>query len=170
MLAEGRGTGIDGQTPTAYAGNGVEDRLADLVARAKSGRYRAPPVRRAYIPKGDGGQRPIGIPTLEDKLLQRAVVLILEPIMETEFSDFSYGFRLGRSARTGASCSSSAATRQSGKGLQRLAPPLLSMISSIRFPKSTCCTRRCMASIRRRPEPYRQERCDQTRGLIRHGG
>ena len=82
--------GIDGQTLAAYAGDGFEARLVDLLGRAKSGRYRAPPVRRTYIPKGDGGQRPIGIPTVEDKLLQRAVVLILEPIMEEEFHAFSY--------------------------------------------------------------------------------
>ena len=100
--------GIDGQTLADYAGDGFEDRLVDLLDRAKSGRYRAPPVRRTYLPKGDGSQRPIGIPTVEDKLLQRAVVLILEPIMESEFRDFSYGFRPGRSAHQALSATRSA--------------------------------------------------------------
>ena len=90
--------GVDGETVASYAEAGLEDRLVDLLGRAKSGRYRAPPVRRTHIPKGDGGQRPIGIPTVEDKILQRAVVTLLEPIVEAEFFDVSYGFRPGRSA------------------------------------------------------------------------
>jgi group II intron reverse transcriptase/maturase len=65
----------------------------------KSGSYQAPPVRRAHIPKGDGTQtRPIGIPTIEDKILQRAVVMLLEPVYEAQFKDWSFGFRPGRSA------------------------------------------------------------------------
>ena|SRR5438552_5585089 len=73
--------------------------LQDLLNRAKSGLYRAPAVRRAHIPKGDGSStRPIGIPTFEDKVLQRAVVMVLEPIYEQDFRDCSYGFRPGRSA------------------------------------------------------------------------
>ena len=92
-------TGIDGQTATEYAAN-LEENLRSLLNRAKAGDpYRAPPVRRVYIPKGDGRQqRPIGIPTFEDKVLQRAVVMALEPVYEQTFLECSYGFRPGRSA------------------------------------------------------------------------
>ena len=91
-------TGIDGQTAKDYAAN-LEENLRSLLDRAKSGDgYKASPVRRAYIPKGDGGTRPLGIPTFEDKVLQRAVVMVLEPIYEQDFLDCSYGFRPGRSA------------------------------------------------------------------------
>ena len=72
--------------------------LLDLLDRIKSGRYRAPPVRRAYIPKADGSQRPLGIPTFEDKVAQRAVTMVLEEIYEQDFLSGSYGFRPGRSA------------------------------------------------------------------------
>jgi retron-type reverse transcriptase len=72
--------GVDGQSAEQYAQH-LEDNLRSLLDRAKSGTYRAPPVRRANIPKGDGSQtRPIGIPTFEDKVLQRAVVMVLEAI------------------------------------------------------------------------------------------
>ena len=92
-------TGIDGQTAEEYAEN-LEENLQDLLGWAKSGTYRAPPVRRVHIPKGDGSQtRPIGIPTFEDKILQRAVVMLLEPVYEQDFYNFSYGFRPGRSPR-----------------------------------------------------------------------
>jgi len=90
--------GVDDMTATEYEVN-LEERLADLLDRAKSGRYVAPPVKRVYIPKGEGDEkRPIGIPTLEDKILQRAVVMLLEPIYEQDFAVWSYGFRPGRSA------------------------------------------------------------------------
>jgi len=90
--------GVDGQTWAEY-GENLEANLCSLLDRAKSGTYRAPPVRRVHIPKGTGNEtRPIGIPTLEDKVLQRAVAMILEAIYEQDFCDCSYGFRPGRSA------------------------------------------------------------------------
>jgi group II intron reverse transcriptase/maturase len=91
-------TGVDRQTAEEYAMN-LEDNLRALLDRAKSGRYRAPPVRRVHIAKGSGAEtRPIGIPTFEDKVLQRAVAMVLEAVYEQEFLDCSYGFRPGRSA------------------------------------------------------------------------
>lgn len=90
--------GVDGQTAESYEEH-LEENLRSLLDRAKSGTYQAPPVRRAHIPKGDGREtRPIGIPTFEDKVLQRAVVTVLEAIYEQDFLDCSYGFRPGRSA------------------------------------------------------------------------
>jgi group II intron reverse transcriptase/maturase len=90
--------GVDGQTAQDY-GLSLLDNLQTLLDRAKSGTYRAPPVRRVRIPKGTGKEtRPLGIPTLEDKVLQRAVVMALEPIYEQDFLSCSYGFRPGRSA------------------------------------------------------------------------
>ncbi|MEW6755312.1 MAG: reverse transcriptase domain-containing protein, partial [Candidatus Latescibacterota bacterium] len=91
--------GVDGQTAEEYARN-LETNLASLLDRAQSGTYWAPPVRRVYIPKGTTGTetRPIGIPAFEDKVLQRAVVMLLEPIYEQDFLDCSYGFRPRRSA------------------------------------------------------------------------
>lgn len=89
--------GVDGQSAEQYAAN-LEVNLQSLLDRAKSGTYRAPPVRRVEIPKGDGNTRPLGIPTFEDKILQRAVAMLLEPIYEEEFKPYSYGFRPGRSA------------------------------------------------------------------------
>ena len=91
--------GVDGQTWNEYAEN-LEERLQSLLDRAKSGTYRAPPVRLVHIPKGGSKSetRPIGIPTLEDKVLQRAVAMLLEPIYEQDFYTGSYGFRPGRSA------------------------------------------------------------------------
>lgn len=87
--------GVDGQTSREYGANLMEN-LKDLLERFKSGRYKAPPVRRVYIPKGDGRQRPLGIPTYEDKILQRAVTMVLEMVYEQDFYDCSYGFRPGR--------------------------------------------------------------------------
>jgi group II intron reverse transcriptase/maturase len=89
--------GVDGQTAEEYARN-LEANLRSLLERVKAGQYRAPPVRRVEIPKGDGRTRLLGIPTFEDKILQRAVVMVLEAIYEQEFLDCSYGFRPGRSA------------------------------------------------------------------------
>src|SRR6201987_5307769 len=91
--------GVDGMTAAEYEQD-LEGNLQQLLDRAKSGTYRAPPVRRVHIPKGGSTTetRPLGIPTLEDKVLQRAVVMLLEPIYEQDFLDCSYGFRPGRSA------------------------------------------------------------------------
>ena len=87
-------SGVDGQTWSEYERD-LEANLQSLLDRAKSGTYRAPPVRRVYIPKAGSTTetRPIGIPTLEDKVLQRAVVMLLEPIYEQDFYASSYGFR-----------------------------------------------------------------------------
>src|ERR1700735_1125304 len=88
--------GVDEMTWTEYA-KGLEENLADLRSRVQTGAYRALPSRRTYIPKADGRQRPLGIASLEDKIVQAAVVAILTPIYEAEFLGFSYGFRPGRS-------------------------------------------------------------------------
>ena len=90
--------GVEGQTAEEYAAN-LQSNLQELLNRFKSGTYKAPPVRRVHIPKGDGRQtRPIGIPTFEDKILQRAVTMVLEAVYEQDFLSCSYGFRPGRSA------------------------------------------------------------------------
>jgi group II intron reverse transcriptase/maturase len=91
-------TGVDGTTAAQYAAN-LEGNLRSLLERAKSGTYRAPPVRRVHIPKGTGKEtRPLGIPTFEDKVLQRAVAMVLEAVYEQDFMPCSFGFRPGRSA------------------------------------------------------------------------
>jgi RNA-directed DNA polymerase len=96
-LKRSAAAGIDGQTWQAY-GKELERNLHDLSDRLARGAYRARPVKRVYIPKADGRQRPIGIPALEDKIVQRAAVAVLNAIYETDFLGFSYGFRPGRSA------------------------------------------------------------------------
>src|SRR5215208_791090 len=88
--------GVDGETWRHY-GESLEENLQDVADRLKRGAYRAKPVRRVYIPKADGRQRPLGVPVLEDKLVQRALVEVLNAIYETDFLGFSYGFRPGRS-------------------------------------------------------------------------
>jgi group II intron reverse transcriptase/maturase len=88
--------GVDGETWRHY-GETLEENLQDLSHRLKRGAYRAKPVRRVYIPKADGRQRPLGVTTLEDKIVQRATVEVLNAIYETDFLGFSYGFRPGRS-------------------------------------------------------------------------
>ena len=88
--------GVDGVTWKEYE-TGLEGRLVDLLSRVHRGAYRALPSRRVYIPKPDGRQRPLGVTTLEDKIVQRAVVTILNEIYEVDFRGFSYGFRPGRS-------------------------------------------------------------------------
>src|SRR5438874_4583339 len=81
--------GIDGVTADDYAIN-LEANLLDLLERIKSGRYQAPPVRRTYIPKTDGSRRPLGIPTFEDKVAQRAIVMVLEAVYEQDFLPCSF--------------------------------------------------------------------------------
>lgn len=106
--------GVDGQSAEQYAEQ-LEDNLASLLDRAKSGRYRAPPVRRVHIPKGSGAEmRPLGIPTFEDKVLQRAVAMVIGAVYEQSFHDFSYGFRPGRSAHQALEALQNTAYRQSG--------------------------------------------------------
>ena len=87
--------GVDGVTWAAY-GEGLERKLADLHERIHRGAYRAQPSRRVYIPKPDGRERPLGIAALEDKIVQRALVEVLNAIWEQDFLGFSYGFRPGR--------------------------------------------------------------------------
>ncbi len=87
--------GIDGVTWQAYGGN-LEENLTELNARIHRGSYRARPARRTYIPKPDGTERPLSILCLEDKIVQQAVVFVLEAIYEVDFLGFSYGFRPGR--------------------------------------------------------------------------
>jgi RNA-directed DNA polymerase len=90
-------TGVDGRGATDYAKD-LEANLVSLAERLRDGSYRPPPVRRAHIPKPNGKTRPIGVPTFEDKIAQRAVAMLLEAIYEEDFHPTSYGFRPGRSA------------------------------------------------------------------------
>ena len=87
--------GLDGKTWQAYE-EGLEDNLRDLAGRLKRGAYRASAVRRVFIPKTDGRQRPVGVPTLEDKIVQRALVEVMNAIYDVDFLGLSYGFRPGR--------------------------------------------------------------------------
>jgi len=95
-LKAGAAPGVDGQTKASY-GEHLKDNLRALHERLRTGRYRAQPVLRHWLEKPDGGQRPIGIPSVEDKIVQGAVVEILNSIYEVDFYGFSYGFRPGRS-------------------------------------------------------------------------
>ena len=95
-LRRGAAVGVDGMTWQTY-GQDLESNLHDLHRRLHQGAYRAKPSRRVYIPKPDGRQRSLGIATLEDKVVQRAVVEVLNAIYEVDFLGFSYGFRRGRS-------------------------------------------------------------------------
>ena len=107
-------TGVDRQSAAEYAKN-LEGNLQSLLERAKSGTYRAPPVRRVHIPKGSGAEtRPLGIPTFEDKVLQRAVTMVLTAVCEQDFLPCSYGFRPGRSAHQALQAVWEQATRTAG--------------------------------------------------------
>lgn len=99
-LKRGAAAGVDGETWQQY-GQNLEANLQVLAGRLRRGAYRAQPVRRVYIPKADGRQRPLGIPALEDKIVQSVVSQILTAIWEEEFLGFSYGFRPGRSPHQG---------------------------------------------------------------------
>ncbi len=96
LLKRDRASGIDGITMAEYEAN-LQRNLEDLVGRMKRWQYRPQAVRRVYIPKGDGKQRPLGIPSVEDKVVQMGVARILTAIYEKDFLNFSYGFRPGRS-------------------------------------------------------------------------
>lgn len=107
-----RAPGVDGQGWSDY-GQQLEENLSRLLDRVKSGRYVAPPVKRVYISKGDGREkRSIGMPTIEDKVLQRAIAMLLEPIYEQDFKYYSYGFRPERSAHEALACIWSQCTHQ----------------------------------------------------------
>jgi hypothetical protein len=88
--------GVDGQTWREY-GKNVRERLIDLYRNVHRGKYRAQPARRVFIPKASGGERPLGIVTIEDKIVQYGVAQILSAVYEQDFLGFSYGFRPGRS-------------------------------------------------------------------------
>lgn len=92
----GASPGVDGMTVDQY-GRRLEENLRELHDRIHSGRYRPSPVKRVHIPKADGGLRPLGVPTLEDKIVQGAVAEVLSAIYEADFLGFSYGFRPGKS-------------------------------------------------------------------------
>ena len=94
-LRRGAAAGVDGETVASYE-QGLSEKLQALCARVHRGGYRPEPVRRVYIPKPDGGQRPLGIPALEDKIVQGAVAEVLSAIYEVDFMGSSYGFRPGR--------------------------------------------------------------------------
>lgn len=95
-LGKDRASGVDGVTWSEY-GEHLEENLRDLVARLKAKRYRPQPARRVHIPKDEHSTRPLGLPSLEDKIVQKGIALILEAIYEADFLDCSYGFRPGRS-------------------------------------------------------------------------
>jgi len=96
QLNKNSASGVDKENWYEF-GIGAKERIPELLRKFKTGEYKAPNIRRVYIPKGDGSKRPLGIPTIEDKVLQAGVRQILEPIYEKEFKDFSYGFRPKRS-------------------------------------------------------------------------
>ena len=99
VRANGGAPGLDGKTIQAVEEHGVAEFLEGMQKDLKAGEYWPLPVRRHYIPKPDGKQRPLGIPTVRDRVVQAAVKLVIEPIFEADFEECSYGFRPGRSAQ-----------------------------------------------------------------------
>jgi len=97
-LKRGSAAGVDGVTWSDYE-VGVEDRIIDLHVRIHRGAFRALPSRRVWIDKSDGGKRPLGVAAVEDKIVQQAILWVIQKIYEVDFLDFSYGFRPGRSCR-----------------------------------------------------------------------
>ena len=116
--------GVDGVTWHTY-GQDLEVNLQGLHARVHSGAYRASPSRRVWIPKADGRQRPLGIATLEDKVLQRAVVEVLNAVYEVDFLGFSYGFRPGRGPHQALDALAVALAEEGELGARRGYPRLL---------------------------------------------
>src|SRR5436190_8926322 len=98
VRSNGGAAGVDAETIQAIEERGPGEFLAEIQAVLQAGRYRPQPVKRRYIPKGDGKQRPLGIPTVRDRVVQMAVKLVVEPIFEADFEPVSYGFRPKRNA------------------------------------------------------------------------
>src|SRR6266567_3360712 len=99
VKANAGAAGVDGQTISDIEQRGVDQFIAELAADLNEGKYRPRPVRRVFIPKADGGERPLGIPTVRDRVAQAAAKVVLEPIFEADFRDSSYGFRPRRNAQ-----------------------------------------------------------------------